>query len=430
MLARSLYSLLLYLCLPLVLGYFAWRSLREPDYRKHWAERLGFGVVEARRGIWLHAASVGEVQAAVPLVQSLARRYPDHALLVTVFTPTGRARAQAAFEALAQVRYLPFDLPGGVGRFLRAAQPRAGLIVETEIWPNLLAGCRRRNVPVMFVNGRLSERSARRYARQPLRALMAAALVGVARVAAAGPEDARRFIELGVPAATVTETGNLKFDLQLPDQWQADGLALRQAWGAMQRPVWVAASTHADEEQIVLDAFAQVRATHPSLLLVLVPRHPQRFDGIADLLTRRGFVYARHSEQPDIAADCAVLLGDTLGELLNFYAASDLAFVGGSLAADVGGHNLLEPAALQLPILVGPHLEGWKTVADWLDQAGALWRVTGPVALAAAVTQCLDDDAGRRRAGRAAQSVVHTHSGALQRTLTLVQELLVVAEQR
>lgn len=424
MLARGVYSLLLYLCLPVAFGYFAWRSLREPDYRKGWGERLGFGAITARAGIWVHAASVGEVQAAVPLVQSLTERHPDHPLLVTVFTPTGRERAEAALAGIAQVRYLPLDLPGAVGRFLRRAAPRACIIVETEIWPNLLAGCRRSGVPVMFANGRLSERSARYYASAALRPLIGGALAGVAGVAAASREDVQRFVNLGAPAGRVTATGNLKFDLKLPDGLLEEGRGLRHTWGAEQRPVWVAASTHEGEEQAVLDAFERVRAQQPRLLLVLVPRHPQRFDTVASVLHKRGLAYVRHSRGEPVTADCPVVLGDTLGELLSFYAASDLAFVGGTMVEGIGGHNLLEPAALGLPIQVGPHLGGWQTVADWLGDAGALRHTSDPVALAEAVAECLDDEPGRQKAGRAAQQLVHTHSGALERTLLLVPELL------
>lgn len=424
MLVRGLYSLLLYLCLPAVFGYFAWRGLREPGYWHGWGERFGFGDITARGGIWLHAASVGEVQAAVPVVRALAEHYPDCPLLVTVFTPTGRERAREALADIAQVRYLPLDLPGAVNRFLHRAAPRAGLIVETEIWPNLLATCARLTVPVMFVNGRLSERSAQRYARAPLRPLIVGALGSVKRVAAAGPEDARRFIALGVPASCVIDTGNLKFDLDLPGSVADDGRALRRSWNADDRAVWVAASTHAGEEEAVLDAFVRLREHHPALLLVLVPRHPQRFDTVAGLLDKRGMPFARRSRGQAVDAKTPVLLGDTLGELLTFYAAADLTFVGGSLAAGIGGHNLLEPAALRLPIVVGPHLGGWTAVADWLQEAGALHRVSDVAVMAEAVSGYLDDARARRTAGLAAERVVKTHSGALERTLRLLPELL------
>lgn len=427
MLLRLVYSLLLYLALPLVLGYFLLRGLREPGYLRGWGQRLGLGRVHARGGIWLHAASVGEVQAAVPLANALASRYPELPLLVTVFTPTGHERARKALGEFAEVRYLPLELPGAVRRFTRRAAPRAGLIVETEIWPNLLAACRRRRLPVMMVNARLSERSARRYARWPLRALIGEALAGLTRVAAASPADAERFAALGVTADALTDTGNLKFDLDLPESVDADGTALRRAWGAAERPVWVAASTHAGEEVVVLEAFEKLRQRQPELLLVLVPRHPQRFDAVADLLDKRGLRFARRSQQQSVGAETQVLLGDTLGELLLFYAASDLAFVGGSLVPDVGGHNLLEPAALRLPVVVGPYLDGWTTVADWLQEAGALCRVEDAAGLAEAVAECVDDAHGRMMAGLAAVRVVDDHGGALERTLRLVPPLLTPA---
>lgn len=424
MLARSLYSLLLYLCLPLALGYFAYRSLREPDYRRGWAERLGFGRINARGGIWLHAASVGEVQAAVPLVTALAERYPDHPLLVTVFTPTGRERARAQLADVAQVRYLPFDVPGAVRRFLRQARPRAGLIVETEIWPNLLAHCRKREVPIMFVNGRLSARSARHYANPVLQPLMGRALAGVTRVAAASAEDAQRFIDLGVPASSVANTGNLKFDLSLSDEATENGQTLRREWQTENRPVWVAASTHEGEEPLVLDAFERLRTQHPDLLLVLVPRHPQRFETVAGLLEQRAYHFARRSLHEPVTSDCAIVLGDTLGELLDLYAAADLTLVGGTLVEGIGGHNLLEPAALQLPMLVGRYTGGWENVATLLEHAGALQRTTDPATIAQVVAGYLDDPARRQQAGGAAKHVVTTHSGALERTLQHMPALL------
>lgn len=424
---RALYTGLLYLALPLVFLYFLWRGLREPGYLKGWGERLGLGRRPPPGGIWLHAASVGEVAAAVPLLRALRERDPDSPLVVTTFTPTGRDRARSALGGTAHVVYLPLDLPGAVRRFLQHAQPRLAILLEAELWPNLLHGCRAAGVPVLLANARLSEASAARYRRGVQGRLIGDALRGIDCIAAVSDEDAERFTALGVPAERVAVTGNLKFDLELPAGVEERGAALRRDWGAAERPVWIAASTHAGEEEIVLSAFAELVRRHPDLLLVLVPRHPQRFDGVAELCRRSGFACARRSRDEPVTAGTQILLGDTLGELVLFYATADLALVGGSLVSGIGGHNLLEPAALRLPVVTGEHLGAWETVADWLREAGALCRVADAAALASAVDECLEDHHGRKMAGLGAARVVEDHGGALARTLRLVPGLLTAA---
>lgn len=420
---RFLYSLCLYLALPAVVAYFLWRGLREPAYRRGWAQRLEFCAPPAPGCLWIHAASVGEVAAALPLVRALRERYPRSAVLVTTFTPSGQARAAAALGDQAAVRFLPLDLPGATRRFLRRAAPRMLLLLETEIWPNLIHGCAARGIPVMLVNARLAPRSVERYTRAPWRWLFRPVFSRINVVAAASGEDAERFAAVGVPKGHIRTTGNLKFDLQLPRSLAVDGAALRGLWQARDRCVWVAASTHVGEEELVLDAFARLRRDYPDLLLVLAPRHPQRFAGVAAMLTARGVHYARRSRNQPVATATEVLLGDTLGELLLLFAAADLAFVGGSLTPGIGGHNLLEPAALRVPILVGPHLEAWAQVAGWLEEAGALRRVFDAGSLAEAIGRYLDDPAARLRAGAAAAAVVTAHGGALERTLALIPKI-------
>lgn len=420
---RIAYSVLLLLALPLIFLGLAMRALREPAYWRGWHQRLGWGRIHARGGLWVHAASVGEVAAAAPLVRALRLRYPNLPVLVTTFTPTGRARARAAFAEDAEVRLLPLDLAGATRRFMRKAAPSCGIFLETELWPNLIEAAARQGVPLLLANARLSPTSSRRYARWPLRALFGRALGQFTVVAAAGPQEAERLLAAGVARERLVETGNLKFDLQLPADLRDAGAALRASWGES-RPVWIAASTHQGEEDIVLDAFAKLRARYPDCLLVLVPRHPQRFQRVADLLHARGLAMARYSRADPVEAVTQVLLGDTLGDLLLFYAAADLAFVGGSLVPRVGGHNLLEPAALRLPIIVGEKLGSWAPVADWLQDAGALCRVADANALKTAVIECLEDDHGRKMAGLAAARVVEEQGGALERTLRLIPPLL------
>jgi 3-deoxy-D-manno-octulosonic-acid transferase len=421
---RVLYSLALYLALPLIFAYFVWRGLREPGYLRGWRERLGCTSRLPAGGIWLHAASVGEVAAAVPLVRALRRRYPDSPCLVTVFTPTGRERALAALEGLAEVLYLPLDLPGPVRRFLRRARPRIGILLEAELWPNLLHGCAHAGISTLLINARLSAAGATRYRRGPPGRLIGDALRRIDRIAAVDATDAARFAALGVREARIAVTGNLKFDLELPPDTEERGAELRRAWQAERRPVWIAASTHAGEEEVVLDAHGALLREYPDLLLVLVPRHPQRFDAVAELCRARGLIFARRSRDDAVDGNIRIVLGDTLGELPVFYAAADAAFVGGSLVPGVGGHNLLEPAALRLPLVTGMHSDNWQQAVDWLREAGALRRVEDATALADTVGGWLQDATGREAAGRAAARVVENHGGALERTLRLVSDSL------
>lgn len=421
---RLLYSLLLYLLLPLVLLYFLWRGLREPDYLRGWGQRLGvFGDLPSQ-GIWLHAASVGEVQAAQPLIRALSECYPDLPLLITTFTPTGRARAQAVSPHGTSICFLPLDLPHATRQFLRRARPRLGIIIETELWPNLLHACACTRTPILLANARLTASSVKNYQRWPLRTLMQPALQAISQAACASEQDAQAFVEIGMPANRLVTTGNIKFDLALPENIHAQGQALRHSWQAQSRSVWIAASTHTGEESIVLEAFRLIQARHKDLLLVLVPRHPQRFSAVADLCREKGFVTALRSRKETVNNDTEVLLGDTLGELTTLYAAADLALVGGSLFPGIGGHNLLEPAALRLPIIVGEHLESWANVAAWLEEAGALCRADNARTLANLVSEWLQDGASRKRAGVAAARVVEQHGGAVERTLGLLPALL------
>ncbi len=419
---RFVYLLAVYLAAPVISAVFLWRGLRDRGYWRNFGERFGFGAPAAPHGVWIHAVSVGEVQACAPLVGVLRQRYPDLPLTVTAVTPTGAARARALFGGAAQVRYVPFDLPGAVRRFFARVQPRLAVIVETELWPNLYRECGRRRVPLVLASARLSARSVGRYRR--LGALFRDTLSQAAVVAAQGTGDAERFQALGADPASTHVTGNLKFDFELPPQTVERGARLREQY-APARALWVAGSTHGGgEEQTLLEAQRRVRALHPEALLVLAPRHPQRFAEVAALLHQGGVSFVRRAQGAAAAAHtCEVLLLDSLGELLDFYAAADVAFVGGSLVP-IGGHNLLEPAALGVPILTGPHNSNGEEIARLLIASGAAEVVRDAATLGARIGTLLANPEARVRIGAQGRASVDSNRGALGKLLGLIEPLL------
>ncbi len=419
---RALYLLAVYLTAPIISAVLLWRGVRDRSYWHHFRERLGFGPTLPPHGVWLHAVSVGEVQACAPLAGALSRRHPQLPLTVTTFTPTGAARARALVGHIATVRYVPYDLPGAVRRFLRRVEPRLAVIFETELWPNLYRECRRRRVPLVLASARISERSLGRYRR--LGALFTDAVSGAAVVAAQGESDAARFRALGAAAGSTHVTGNLKFDFELPPGIAERGRELRAQY-ARGRALWVAGSTHEGEESAVLEAQRQVRATHAGALVVIAPRHPARFATVAQQLAAAGVSFMRRSRgaEPGVADAPEVLLLDALGELLEFYAAADVAFVGGSLAP-IGGHNLLEPAALGVPILTGPNNFNAADVARLLIERGAARVVHNAQELGAAVSALLADAAERERIGALGRASVEGSRGTLTRLLALIEPLL------
>jgi 3-deoxy-D-manno-octulosonic-acid transferase len=430
--ARRLYTLLVLLALPLASCAVLWRGLRERDYWRGWGERLGLGVALPgnARGVWLHAVSVGEVQSASALVAALQREWPQLPLAVTSATPAGRARAQAAFGASVASRYAPYDLPWSVRATLRRLRPALLVIMETELWPNLLDECARARVPVIIASARLSTRSQSRWSR--FGALLQPALAVAVAVAAQSAADADRFASLGVPAARLRVAGNLKFERSASPSVRTSGAAMRARYAAA-RPLWVAGSTHAGEEQAALTAHAAVRARWPAALLVLAPRHRPRFEAVAALLAHGGVRWLRHSAvtadpagQAAAAAAVDVLLLDTIGELENFYAAADVAFVGGSLAP-IGGHNLLEPAALGVATLAGPSQGNAPDIARALEDNAGLRIVYDAAGLGDAVLALLADPEARERLGAAAQATVAANRGALETVLALVRERLALA---
>lgn len=416
-----LYSLALYLLSPLLLLYFLFLGWRDRGYWQGWGQRLGWWQKVAEPGgIVVHAVSVGEVNAAEALVRQLLRQYPDLPITLTCFTATGSRRIQSLFGERVVHGYWPLDFPGAVRRFLHHTRPRLVLILETEIWPNFYACAQQRGIPLMLVNARISDRSFARY--QRLRGLTAPALGGVSSIAAQSAEDQRRLLELGAPSDRTWLSGNLKFSLQLPSGLAEKGQALRHTWGET-RPVFLAASTREGEEEIVLTAFAKVREQFPQALLVVVPRHPQRFEEVAWLIAARGLRLARHSQPAGDLRSIDCYLVDAMGELLGFYAACDLAFVGGSLA-NTGGHNVLEAAALGKPVLMGPNTFNFAEISHALVAAEAAQRVFDAASLQAAVSALLADPAKRQRMGSAGLALMLQEQGALNRTLQQIANLL------
>lgn len=401
---------------PWLLGWLWWRGRREPGYRDRLGERLGRFAIEPGRlgGLWLHAASVGEVQAARPLIEALLHDWPAHALTVTTQTPTGAAALRAAWGDRIAHRFAPLDTPGAVRRFLDRLQPQALVLVERELWPQWLFECAQRALPVLLANARLSEASARTYSRWP--GLMRHAWPRL-DVAAADGASAERLRALGVPPQRVTLTGNLKFDAAPPAQAQA----LPPELGS--RRLVVAGSTHDGDEAAWLDAWRGLRERHPDALLVLVPRHPQRFDAVAAELRRRGLAFARRSIGDAVEPQTTVLLADTMGELMHWYRHASLCFVGGTLAP-VGGHNPLEPMALGQAFLFGPHTTNAPTLFDEAQAAGAGLAVHDAATLERAVDEALRDPAAWAVRGAAARTLIDAHRGAAQRTQAHLRALL------
>lgn len=412
---RTLYTLLFHLGLPLVALRLAWRAWRAPAYARRIGERFALGLPPLKPGgIWVHAVSVGESIAAAPMVRELMARHPDLPITLTCMTPTGSERIQALFGDRVQHCYLPYDLPWAASRFLDRVRPKLAVIMETELWPNHIHQCARRRIPVVLANARLSARSARGYAR--FAKLTAPMLAELDWIAVQTEAEAERFRQLGARPECVGVTGSIKYDLTIDPALPARAAELRAAWGASGRPVWIAASTHAGEDEIILAAHRAVLARRPDALLILVPRHPERFTSVYELSRQSGFASQRRSSGESVTAQTQVLVGDTMGELLFLYALADSAFVGGSLVPN-GGHNLLEPAALGKPVLSGPHLFNFLEIAAQLRDAGALLEVDGAEALARDV-EGLWADAARAAAMRdAGLGVLRANQGALERLL-------------
>ncbi len=418
---RFVYAVLTYLMMPAMLAHLFWRSRANPEYRHRIGERFGFiGFRNQQPSVWIHAVSVGEVQAAAALIRELQSRYPDKPLVVTTMTPTGSAQVRQLFGDSVAHSYVPYDMASAVRRFFDRARPELAIIIETELWPNLFHECGLRKVPLVMASARVSAKSAQRY--RIFLDLFKETLSHGVVIAAQSQDDASRFRALGANPARVHVTGNIKFDFQLDADVTEKGRELR-ARQAPGRAVWIAASTHAVEEDLVLSAHRRVAEHYPDALLILVPRHPERFDDVAALIERRGFSFVRRSREDRASAATQVYLGDTMGELTVFYAAADVAFVGGSLVP-VGGHNLLEPVALGIAVLTGPHNFNAADVAELLIGHGCASIVGDEAQLADRVCRLLADPEERERRGAAGLEVLHDNRGTLGRLMELVDPLV------
>ena len=416
LLLRGLYSAVLYLLLPITVYHLVWRGFRVREYFKRWDERYAsYPESGGQPRVWLHAVSVGEVNAAAPVVNALRELRPDIRWIITTITPTGSQRVRALWGDAVDHVYLPYDVPGSVNRFLAHFRPSLALILETELWPNMLFGCRDRGIPVYILNARLSARSLKGY--RVLRALVSRALRTVTCVAAQSADDAARFIALGARPEQVRALGNLKFEIHPPDP-----TAVREGFHQHvpdTRPVWIAASTHEGEEQAVVDIHRRLLERHPDALLLWAPRHPERFAKVEAVAREQGWRVATRKAQQWPEPGTQVFVLNTLGELMAFYACARVAFVGGSLQP-IGGHNLLEPAAMGVAAITGPHLHNFAEISRRMDEAGALRICADAQAVGATVEQLLENDVERERMIEAGRALVANGRGALERTLELI----------
>ena len=417
---RFLYNLLTYFLLLPYAAYWFVRAVLNKSYRHKLGQRFGASYPQLDRCIWVHAVSVGEVVAAGPLVRSLRRLYPEYPLLVTTVTPTGAARVAALFGDDVHHAYIPFEMPIAINAYFAAVKPAIALVMETEIWPNLYHGCGVREIPLVLVSARISPKSVDSY--RKLLPLFKETLSHGIVIAAQSKADAERFLSLGANPARTRVTGNIKFDIEIPEGLAERGGALRQELFP-NRPVWIAASTHDKEEGMMLDAHKQLLSRHPDLLLILVPRHPDRFAAALELVETQGFSVVSRTEQRPCEPGTQVFFGDTMGEVTLFYAASDLAFVGGSLVP-VGGHNLLEPAALGVPIITGPHVFNAQEIADSFLNNSACRMVADTAELVATVDEMLASTEQARELGTKGFNILNNSRGALRRLLDVIAPLL------
>lgn len=418
---RFFYTIIFYLLLPFILLRLWIKNRHNPAGLQFWYERLGIGLRPAPSGgIWLHAVSVGESLTAIPLIKALQLRYPAIPIVVTNETINGAERIRVGLGNSVTRLYFPYDLPLILKKFFNKLRPRLLILLETELWPNLLATCHLYQVPVILINGRLSERSARAYRRiLPVTQRM---LKSINLLAAQFQADADRFMALGLPKDRIHVTGNLKFDLKLPPQLSTEAKKLRAHWGK-DRLVWIAASTHPGEEELIAEAFSQVQSCLANVLLVSVPRHVERAAQLEYLYRSQGLEVIKRSQQKPCTSTTDVFIGDTMGELLSFYAAADLAFVGGSLV-EKGGQNPLEPAAVGLAILTGPYTFNFESITEQLKQRGIEIQVNNAQELAKQVVFLLSNPAKRQQMGMDAKKFVQENKGVVLKQMQLIENFI------
>lgn len=419
---RFLYSAILYLLSPLLIVYLAFRAIKSPDYLGRWGERFGLTALKST-DLLIHSVSMGETLAAIPLIRLIQQSHPELSITVTTSSPTGSAEVRKAFGDSVQHCYLPFDLPWCVNRFLRQLSPKWCIIMETELWPNLVAIAAKRGVGLMLANARLSAKSAAQYAKRPKLSLPMLQRLDI--IAAQTQVEAQRFIALGVSPDRVTVCGSLKFDISITPERLANAKLLRQTWGRETSPIWVAGSVHPGEFDAMLTAHRQVLAQWPDALLIIAPRHPEQFNAVAQVVAAQGFESVRRSENQPVTPKTQVLVGDTMGELLTFYGAADQAFVGGTLIEN-GGHNPLEPVAMGVPVMVGPNHWDFAQITQMLADAGGLRIVGSAQELGLNLIQYFETPSQRQQAASAGLAVVEANRGALQRQFALAQSLIKV----
>lgn len=424
---RFFYPFLIWLLLPIVLGYFLWRSLKEPAYRQGLGERLGYVPTTDKQPIWIHAASVGEADAAIILSRSIHQAVPDIQQWITVFTPTGADRIRSALGDAqgVTISYLPLDASLFVKRFLKRVRPRVGLIVERELWPTLYQACSEADLPLAVVSARWTEASVARYAGWFGKVLLQRSMDCLSLVAAQTEADAKSFIAAGVAEQRVCVVGNLKYDQYPGDQEHRQANAWRKSWGLLDQNVWLAASTHDGEEAIALRIHQSLLQKQPETTLIIAPRHPQRFERVAQLCEATGLRWFRLSEwskpeQDQPVGQPQLILADTLGDLKALYALSDISFIAGSLV-DVGGHNLFEALLFDVPIITGPHIQNWRHLADEMQAVGCLQCVSDESELRAEILRLLEDPLAREAMPKAGRALLARHRGAEQRTMAALR---------
>ena len=421
---QIIYTLLLYLIQPFVWLKLLWRSRKAPAYRQRWLERYGFCKNKVKpNGILVHAVSVGETIAAIPLIKALQQKYPQLPITVTTMTPTGSERVKTLLKDSVSHVYLPYDLPGAIKRFLKTTKPKIVIIMETELWPNLISQCYKQKIPLIIANARLSERSAARYGK--LGKAVKQLFSKISMVAAQNQHDGERFVSLGLPTDHLAITGSIKFDINLSNEQRQKINQLKQQW-QLNRPVLIAASTHSGEDEIILTAFKKLLLKHANLLLILVPRHPERFKTVEKLISDSGFNYLKRSANQIPTEQTQIVLGDTMGELLELYAMADIAFVGGSLVKQ-GGHNPLEPALHHIAIITGEYFFNFQVICEQLIEAQGMIVCTNSADdLYSSIDCLLNDNSSRNQLGENAYLVLKQNQGALSRLLTVINHYLYI----